>query len=75
MDTPIILVDDRERELIEVLNFLKLDTPIKVTKLEVGDLVCGDAVIERKQATDFVGSIMDGRLSNQIQKKLDLLEF
>ena len=36
--------------------------------LEVGDVACGDIVIERKEAGDFVGSIIDGRLNEQAAK-------
>lgn len=38
------------------------------TYLEVGDVVCGNICIERKDAGDFVGSVMDGRLKEQAAK-------
>jgi len=38
------------------------------TKLDVGDVACGDVIIERKEAGDFVHSIMDGRLKEQAAK-------
>jgi ERCC4-type nuclease len=38
------------------------------TFLEVGDITCGNVVIERKEAGDFVHSIMDGRLKEQAAK-------
>jgi len=38
------------------------------TFLDVGDIACGDIVIERKEAGDFVHSIMDGRLTEQAAK-------
>lgn len=61
-----ILIDDREIELIKTFNLLELSTPIKIQRLEIGDLVCGNAVIERKEGNDFVMSLMDGRLVEQI---------
>jgi ERCC4-type nuclease len=36
--------------------------------LEVGDVICGNVCIERKEAGDFVSSIMDGRLNEQAIK-------
>jgi len=36
--------------------------------LDVGDVACGNIVIERKEAGDFVHSIMDGRLKEQAAK-------
>jgi ERCC4-type nuclease len=36
--------------------------------LEVGDIVCGNVCIERKEASDFVGSILDGRLKEQAMR-------
>jgi ERCC4-type nuclease len=36
--------------------------------LEVGDVVCGNICIERKEAGDFVSSIIDGRLKEQAMK-------
>jgi len=38
------------------------------TFLDVGDIACGNIVIERKEAGDFVHSIMDGRLKEQAAK-------
>jgi len=38
------------------------------TFLTVGDIACGNIVIERKEAGDFVHSIMDGRLKEQAAK-------
>jgi len=37
-------------------------------QLEVGDYIVGDWVIERKSAKDFVTSILDGRIWEQINK-------
>ena len=59
-----ILVDDREHDLITT--YIRLNLPINVQRLEVGDLSFGQAVVERKQANDFIGSIVDGRLVTQI---------
>jgi len=43
---------------------------IKVEKLDCGDYVIGDAVlgVERKRTEDFVNSILDGRLVEQVAR-------
>lgn len=61
-----VLVDDRERELVEFLN--SLDVEHDVERLEVGDIIInGEVVIERKTSADFITSLLDGRLFGQIK--------
>jgi Fanconi anemia group M protein len=64
-----ILVDDREQAggLPEALR-RRLGARVEVMRLVVGDVMVGeDYVIERKEAADFVASLLDGRLANQAQ--------
>ena len=63
-----IIIDSREISLIEELTKQKI--PHQIKHLSVGDLVCGDCVIERKEANDFVASICDGRLLKQCQNMM-----
>ena len=67
-----IKVDTREhnQELFDSFDILSVDKNLSYerTFLEVGDVACGNIVIERKEANDFVGSIMDGRLREQAAK-------
>jgi len=62
-------IDSREssEKLFDAFDILVAEKGISYEKtfLEVGDIVCGNVVIERKEAGDFVGSIMDGRLTDQ----------
>lgn len=61
-----ITIDDREpNKLISLCEKNNMDVTIK--RLKVGDYVCEDICIERKQIDDFCSSIMDGRLKNQIK--------
>lgn len=68
----LIKVDSREsnQEMFDAFDILSAEKgiPYEKTFLEVGDIVCGDIVIERKEAGDFVASIMDGRLRAQSAK-------
>jgi Fanconi anemia group M protein len=60
-----IFADYREREIVGQLK--KLDLIVNEIDLEVGDFVLSDnrVVIERKSHSDFISSIIDGRLFEQ----------
>jgi ERCC4-type nuclease len=62
-----IYVDDREPPNVQEMA-LKYFPECKITRLEVGDIVCTDnsVCIERKSVEDLAGSLMDGRLMRQI---------
>lgn len=67
-----ILIDLRERSEDLLYHFktlaLEKSFDFKQQMLVVGDVVCGNVVIERKEASDFVSSIFDGRLKEQAAK-------
>jgi Fanconi anemia group M protein len=59
-----IVSDYREREIIELLK--KLGASINETNLQVGDFICSERIaIERKTHSDFISSIIDGRIFEQ----------
>jgi len=63
----VVYVDVREREsgIAGILN--ELGCTVVEKQLEVGDYIPGkEIVIERKSISDFVSSIVDGRLSKQL---------
>lgn len=66
------LIDDREHNQVLKDTFLELSIQkmfdFTISHLDIGDVQCGNIVIERKEASDFIGSIMDKRLSNQAKK-------
>ena len=58
-------IDNRESpEVIEEIR--KLGIPFEIVQLEVGDFVYDNISIERKSGQDFVSSLIDGRLKDQI---------
>jgi len=60
----IIISDYREKEVIDYLK--KLDATVNERGLEIGDfIISDDVVIERKTHSDFISSIIDGRLFEQ----------
>ena len=67
-----IIVDDRERLILRILHELNADLGVK--RLEVGDFVIGDVCIERKTRKDFVNSIIDKRIFNQLKSMKDNCE-
>jgi ERCC4-type nuclease len=62
-----VVSDYREREVSEALKLF--GAHVNKTSLAVGDFVCSDRlVVERKDHSDFVGSIIDGRIFDQAQR-------
>jgi Fanconi anemia group M protein len=61
-----VIVDTREQELIKLLR-TKKDLGLEEDFIEVGDLLLPEGfVIERKTEKDFIASILDKRLFNQL---------
>lgn len=68
-----IVSDYREKRVIEVLR--RLGATINETNLEVGDFVCSErVVIERKTHSDFISSIIDGRVFEQSKRMKESFE-
>ena len=61
-----IIVDNRERKLIALLEEKHPNIKFEVKQLDIADIVITeDVAIERKEGFDFVSSIMDNRLFEQ----------
>ena len=68
LNPPVITVDIRERRS-KVCGYLEKSQRIVIeyADLASGDYVCGPGVaVERKEATDFVNSIMNNRIFSQV---------
>ncbi len=62
-----VIVDSREFQSRVTKHLKDLGVEIKQKKLDVGDYICSDRVgVERKSIRDFLQSIIDQRLFNQI---------
>ncbi len=73
-NVPRVIVDYRERKSL-VVEFLKDRCQIEEKSLDVGDYIISDRVgIERKTTQDFVSSILDGRLFEQLRNLKDNFE-
>jgi len=65
---PLIFMDIREKNSDTARELARQDCTIKEKLLVVGDYLLSDRVaIERKEAGDFVASIIDGRLWQQVK--------
>jgi len=61
----VVVCDYREKEVIDCLK--NLGAIVNDQALDVGDFICSErACIERKAYSDFVGSIIDGRIFEQV---------
>jgi len=64
-----IIVDNRERKLMELLDKKKDSIEYESQQLDIADIVVSkDVAIERKEGFDFVSSIMDNRLFEQLMR-------
>jgi len=67
-----IIIDNREQKLKHVLDKKKDDITYDSEQLDVADIVISEEVaIERKEGSDFVSSIMDNRLFEQLLRLKD----
>ena len=69
-ENPLIITADMREKRSKVCGYLEKSQKVVVEYVDLasGDYVCGPGVaVERKEATDFVSSIMDNRLFSQVQ--------
>jgi Fanconi anemia group M protein len=61
-----IIIDTREKQSLVYSYLVGKNANVKFEKLDIGDFLVGDVVIERKSFKDFQSSIMDKRLMSQL---------
>ncbi len=62
-----IIVDTREKQSLIFTELYSRKSLTKFEKLEIGDFLVGDTIIERKTISDFQSSIFDKRLISQLK--------
>lgn len=67
-EKPKIIVDYREKNSLIISEIMNLGIEIEFKELKVGDYIVKDVVIERKTISDFVSSMINKRLFNQMQE-------
>jgi len=65
---PKIIVDYREKNSLVISKLINLGIEIEFRQLKVADYIVKDVAIERKTINDFVSSMINKRLFNQIQE-------
>ena len=63
-----VLVDYREKNCLVPSALLKLGAEIEFMNLKVGDYLVNGFAIERKTISDFISSMINGRLVKQIEE-------
>ena len=72
LDIPHIILDDREKKLMTVFDTMSDVITYESKRLDIADIVVSSEVaIERKEGSDFISSIMDNRLFEQIVRLKD----
>lgn len=63
-----VTVDDREPKSMDVFALTVGGIEFERKRLKTGDYIFENVCIERKELNDFCSSIIDGRLTSQIEK-------
>ncbi len=78
---PRLIVDTREKNSLVLSELINLkEAEIIFQQIEIGDYLVGDTIIERKTFQDFIGSMLNKRLIEQLrqmqayEKRLLILE-
>jgi Fanconi anemia group M protein len=62
-----IIIDYREKQSLVPSSLMKLGLEIEFRELKVADYIVGGVVIERKTISDFISSMLNGRMSRQLE--------
>ncbi|MDE1845970.1 MAG: hypothetical protein KGH53_01670 [Candidatus Micrarchaeota archaeon] len=69
MDSPKVIVDNRERNLEIIEGLENNGMALSFAQLPVGDYILSDRIcVERKTSSDLEGSVMSGRLFEQLDR-------
>lgn len=63
-----IIVDYREKNSLVTSELSALNLEIEFASLEIADYIIGNVAIERKTVSDFISSMINRRLLNQLEK-------
>ncbi len=63
---PKIIVDLHERNSLVASELIHLGCEVEFKHLHIGDYIVKDVVIERKTVSDFISSMLNRRLTNQL---------
>lgn len=61
-----IIIDTREKQSLIAAKLIEKNVNIRFETLDTGDYLIGETVIERKTFSDFINSMLDKRIFNQV---------
>ena len=64
---PKIIVDTREKNSLVASELVHLGCEVEFQQLHIGDYLVKNVIIERKTISDFLGSMLNKRLTKQLQ--------
>ncbi|MDP2629063.1 MAG: ERCC4 domain-containing protein [Nanoarchaeota archaeon] len=67
-EKPKIIIDYREKNSLVVSELVKFGFETEIKELKVADYILKDVAIERKTVSDFISSMLNHRLLNQIEE-------
>ncbi|MBU2616870.1 MAG: hypothetical protein KKB79_02715 [Nanoarchaeota archaeon] len=65
---PKIIIDYREKNSLVISELMSLGLEVELTHLKVADYLVKDVAIERKTVQDFISSMINKRLANQLEE-------
>ncbi|MBI2629413.1 hypothetical protein HYW74_04995 [Candidatus Pacearchaeota archaeon] len=65
---PLIIVDLHEKSSLIASELINLGCEVEFKHLHIGDYIVKNVVIERKTVSDFISSMLNRRLINQLQQ-------
>ncbi len=67
-EKPKIIADYREKNSLVISELASLGIETEIANLKVGDYLVNDVAIERKTVSDFISSMINRRLMNQLEE-------
>jgi len=67
IEKPKVFADYREKNSLVIASLMNLGCEVEVNELKIGDYIAQNVIIERKTVTDFVSSMINKRLINQLE--------
>ena len=71
-EKPRVIIDLHEKNSLIPSELVKMGCEIEFRDLKVGDYIVKDVVIERKTVSDFISSMLNKRLINQLQNMQEI---
>jgi|SRR3989338_5688097 len=66
IEKPKIIADYREKNSLVIAELISLGVEVEVKELKVADYIIGNVAVERKTVSDFLNSMINKRLINQL---------